>query len=111
MEVIASFRTKPPLSIAGQPVTAICDYLLQLRHEVFSGDRSALNLPKTDMIRFELDSGDRILIRPSGTEPKIKLYFETIVPKGEIGDLAQGRRLAEKKIALLAEPFRKLIDL
>ena len=43
-----------------------------------SGKKSAIELPKSNVLAFELENGSTVIIRPSGTEPKIKVYIETI---------------------------------
>ena len=70
--MMQALRSAPPASIAGEPVVAITDYL--------GGER----LPPSDALAFHLGSGlgvgARIVMRPSGTEPKAKVYFDVRVP-------------------------------
>ncbi|MSP73167.1 MAG: phospho-sugar mutase [Myxococcales bacterium] len=67
-EMMASLRRQPPVSIGGRQVTAIRDLSLP----------DAPDLPPADVLAYTLDDGTRILARPSGTEPKIKFYFEVV---------------------------------
>lgn len=62
-------RTSPPTSLGGLPVLGVDDLAL-----------GSDSLPPTDGLRFRLDSGARVVVRPSGTEPKIKCYLEVVVP-------------------------------
>src|SRR5207244_10435628 len=69
-------RKAPPSSIGNERVLAVRDYLKQVRTELASGAETKLSLPKSDVLAFELESGSRITMRPSGTEPKIKYYID-----------------------------------
>lgn len=78
--IMASLRAEAPSEIAGAPVEAVVDY-----QEGVNG------LPKANVIEFDLDGGNKAIVRPSGTEPKIKLY---IFAKGE--DAAAADALIEQ---------------
>lgn len=58
-------------------ITAVRDYLEQKRYDLKTGKKETLKLPKSDVLYFEISDGSWFCIRPSGTEPKIKIYFET----------------------------------
>ena len=72
--VMEGFRKDTPSAIAERPVLAVRDYARGVRVE--SGKSTALNFPKADLLAFELGGGAQVLLRPSGTEPKLKLYVE-----------------------------------
>ncbi|MBM4782876.1 MAG: phospho-sugar mutase [Archangiaceae bacterium] len=72
--VMEAFRAKPPTTIGTSRIVATNDYREQSRVE--GGAKSALSLPKSNVIAYELEGGHRVTLRPSGTEPKIKFYFE-----------------------------------
>jgi len=72
--VMDAFRAKPPDVIGAAKVAATNDYRTQQRIE--NGKASALSLPSSNVIAYELEGGHRVTLRPSGTEPKIKFYFE-----------------------------------
>lgn len=74
-QMMADFRAHPPESLNGSPVLTIRDYLLQESSECRTGVKSALDLPKSNVLQFLLEDGSKISVRPSGTEPKIKFYF------------------------------------
>ncbi|MFI1503456.1 phospho-sugar mutase [Streptomyces sp. NPDC020597] len=86
-------RARPPASLAGLTVTRAEDLTL-------GTDR----LPPTDGLRYTLD-GARIVVRPSGTEPKLKCYLEVVVPVAAHADLPAARTEAA---ALLADLKRDL---
>jgi phosphomannomutase len=105
-EVMAKLRAAPPERVGGLRVTAVSDYQAQTRRE--GGKSSPLALPKTNMLTLELEGGSRIIARPSGTEPKIKFYFDLReeVPQGEATAGATGR--AQAKLAALADDFVRI---
>ena len=75
-EVMKSLRENPPKEFGEKKVLAVRDYLTSVRTE---GDKTeTLTLPKSNVLYFELEDGAWICIRPSGTEPKIKLYVNAV---------------------------------
>ncbi|HIV86099.1 MAG TPA: phospho-sugar mutase [Candidatus Monoglobus merdigallinarum] len=69
-----SLRQNPPTEIAGKKVTAVRDYQTSERRDIKTGETSEILLPKSNVIYLELEDDNNFIIRPSGTEPKIKLY-------------------------------------
>ncbi len=94
-----TLREAPPDRIAGLRVLAVRDYLIGRRNE--NGLVTDMGLPVSDVLFFELEQRHWFCIRPSGTEPKIKLY--TAVSHRESMEKAQalGRRLTGAVLALL----------
>lgn len=79
MDVIMNkLRVDPPKTIGMSKIELIEDYLNQTSLNMKSGQRIALSLPKSDVLRFWLGEKTKIVIRPSGTEPKIKIYAEVV---------------------------------
>ena len=75
-------------SLQNFEVAAINDYQAQTRVE--AGKTTALTLPKSNVIAYELKGGSRITLRPSGTEPKIKFYlFGKHAPGGDLATAKQ----------------------
>lgn len=70
-------RAEPPTTIAGQKVTVIEDLKASLRY-VTDGETQAINLPASDVLIYHLEDQSRVIVRPSGTEPKLKCYYEVI---------------------------------
>lgn len=91
-EVMSMLRATPPTSIGGLEVHRFVD--LELGAE----------LPPTDGLLFELDGNTRVIIRPSGTEPKVKAYLQAVVPV--TGDLTSAREQAARQIAALEQSVR-----
>ncbi len=74
MRVMSSLRTNPPKSIGGVSVREIGDYLDGTFLNVLDGTKRPTGQPTSDVIYFILENEDKIIVRPSGTEPKIKIY-------------------------------------
>ena len=94
MEKMASLmqglRTQPLREIAGLPVEGYTDY-----------EAEGTGLPKANVLEYRLPGGSKVIIRPSGTEPKIKAYLSAVKPTVEQAN-AQLARLAEAAAKLLA---------
>ena len=73
--MMESFRTNPPQSIIGIQVEKLLDYELKVGKNLLDGSSWDIDLPKSNVLQFELTDGTKISARPSGTEPKIKFYF------------------------------------
>ena len=73
--MMSSFRENPPKTIAGSKVVMIKDYLLQINKNLVSLESTPIELPKSNVLQFFCANGNKITMRPSGTEPKIKFYF------------------------------------
>ncbi|WP_282776232.1 phospho-sugar mutase [Nocardia sp. CC201C] len=92
--VVARLRAEPPTEIAGEPVTSTD--LLQVRGRM-----------RTDALIFESDAL-RLVVRPSGTEPKLKCYLETFEPVPDPAQLATARAAAEQRLAGIRDYCEKL---
>ena len=100
-------RASPPTSIGPHAVLAVSDFEAKTRTSS-DGVVTPVGLPPSNVLMFELEGGSRIIARPSGTEPKVKFYFdvrETVAP-GESVLVAEGRASATAK--KLAETFQTL---
>lgn len=79
--IMGGLHENPPTEIAGYKVIKLADYLASEETDLVSGEKTAINLPKSDVLTFTLENRAIVIIRPSGTEPKIKAYFTTIAPE------------------------------
>lgn len=79
-EIVAmmkNFRENPPKTLAGSPVTCIKDYSDLNCRNLVDGSVEKMDFPTTsNVLQFFTESGDKVSVRPSGTEPKIKFYVE-----------------------------------
>ncbi len=89
--IMGTLRETPPAEIAGRKVSAVRDYL----------QPEKTGLPKADVLIYDLEGASTVVVRPSGTEPKIKMYFTT---KGR--DLAEAEAVKDE----LAEAMSPLLS-
>jgi phosphomannomutase len=83
--IMAHLRASSPRAFGPHEVAVVRDYEAQTATRLADGKVTRLTLPKSNVLAFELTSGSRIIARPSGTEPKIKFYFDvrSAVAEGE----------------------------
>lgn len=72
--IMENIRQNPPKTLGGKKVLAVRDYSTSLRTDTESGKTEEIFLPKSNVLYFELEDKNNFIVRPSGTEPKIKLY-------------------------------------
>ena len=77
-EIMDRMRTDFPKDIAGTKVIAVADYEASEKSDLVSGEKTKIDLPKSNVITLYLEGGASLVIRPSGTEPKIKIYYTTV---------------------------------
>ncbi|WP_257146230.1 hypothetical protein [Priestia megaterium] len=73
--IVSQFREHPPAEIAGAAVEKIEDYLIGRKTNLLTTQQEVIDLPLSNVIKFWLQDGSWFVIRPSGTEPKVKFYF------------------------------------
>jgi len=96
-ELMSRLLGEPPSTLAGSPVTATDDM-----NDGFAG------LPPTNGLHLAAESGARVIIRPSGTEPKVKAYLEVIEPVTG-GDVRSARAAAGVAMTALSADVEKLL--
>lgn len=74
-DMMDSLRADAPKTIAGMAVEAVSDYMASKTISVSDGTETAINLPKSNVLAYKLPNGSGVIVRPSGTEPKIKIYI------------------------------------
>ena len=77
--IMKKLRETPPQSIAGIAVESVLDY-----------NTEGTGLPKANVLEFRLAGGAKLMVRPSGTEPKIKVYLSAVAPTEEAADAING---------------------
>lgn len=78
-QIMEQFRKCPPKTLAGKTVLCISDYQVSIKH-YSDGHEEPIHLPVSDVLQFHLEGDISAVIRPSGTEPKIKLYLSVSAP-------------------------------
>lgn len=99
-EIMTDLRTNGLKEIGGLKVVGFADYKISEHIDYATGEKTVINLPKSDVLTFELEGGAKVIIRPSGTEPKIKAYYTTI---------GETRAEAEKLEAKISQDFKKAL--
>ncbi len=104
--IMEGFRAKPPMRIGELDLVGMKDYLRGVARA--GREETRLELPSANVIAYELQGGSRVTLRPSGTEPKIKYYFE-VREEMRAGEPAPaGRSRGEARLSRLADAFLDL---
>ncbi|MDH3200855.1 MAG: phospho-sugar mutase [Myxococcales bacterium] len=106
-ELVEDLRRKPPTEIGGHPVTTMIDLGRQVKW-TRDGETPYEGLAKSEVLIFELDGGHRAMVRPSGTEPKLKWYLHAYASAGS--GLAQARALTAAVLDRMAEEVGKIVS-
>jgi phosphomannomutase len=106
--ILDRLRSSTPRAIGGLAVRSLADVLRGVR--VVDGHDEPLELPASNVLIFELEGGARVVARPSGTEPKIKYYFDLReqVQPGE--PFPEARARAEARLTSLIDGFLALVS-
>lgn len=99
-EIMADLRANAPKSIGGLKTLRFGDYIASTETDLATGEKTEIKLPKSDVLAFRLEDNASVIIRPSGTEPKIKAYYTTI---GETREAAQALQTK------IAEDFKAVL--
>ena len=73
-----SLRKNPIKEVNGVKVKTFFDYKESIEKDLQSGQVSEVNLPKSNVLKYILEDGSWFVVRPSGTEPKMKIYFAVV---------------------------------
>ena len=98
--MMSSMRSNPPATLGGEKILKVRDLLCDP------------DLPKSNVLQFYLESGTIVSARPSGTEPKIKFYINSMIPAGEGTDawLAEAKKKAGVLCDGISADIQKIID-
>ncbi|MCI6376304.1 MAG: phospho-sugar mutase [Clostridiales bacterium] len=99
-DIMAHIRQNPPKEIGGIKVARVLDIMAGTETEVATGKVTRLDYPESDVLYFAMEGGHFVCVRPSGTEPKIKLYVNVNNP-----DEAKAKEL----LAHLTQEAQKLL--
>ncbi len=109
-EIVAlmkGYRENPPATMGGSKVVLVKDYQNLTEKNVITGEVKPLDMPaKSNVLQYFTEDGSKVSVRPSGTEPKIKFYFEVKVPMNDKGEWAKANAEADKKIELAAKDMK-----
>lgn len=94
-EIMNSLRNNAPKSIADCKVTKIDDYKTSLSTDTQTGKTEEITLPKSNVLAYALTDGNKLIVRPSGTEPKIKAYVTAVGKDKETAEVIADKLLEE----------------
>ena len=98
--IMTKLRSNPPKTFAGMKVEKLWDVQEGTITDISNGSKAVLNLPKSNVLKFEMENNCWFAARPSGTEPKIKFYFGVNEPNISA---------ANEKISICIKELEKLI--
>lgn len=101
-EILTNYRQNPPKQINGLKVVTVEDYKLQEKTLLETGKKEEILLPKSNVLKYHLEDGSWVCLRPSGTEPKIKFYF---------GIVGENRQDSIQKLSSLEQAFMEKIQI
>ncbi|WP_394822857.1 phospho-sugar mutase [Pendulispora albinea] len=104
-------RENPPTEVGSLKVISVVDIEAGTRRLVADGKTETIALPPSDVIVLELSGRARIIVRPSGTEPKIKCYIDVREPITEGEPFTAAERRAQATLDSLAESFRAILGI
>jgi phosphoglucomutase len=103
-QMMVTFRTNPPKTLGGSPLSLVKDYADLTEKYLLTGENKKINQKITaNVLQFFTQDGTKISVRPSGTEPKIKFYFEVAERLDSRDGFAMAERLADQKIDAIME--------
>ncbi len=74
-DMMEDLRKTPPKNIAGFDVVKTSDYKVSISKDLLTGEETKIKLPKSNVLSYVLSDNSKVIVRPSGTEPKIKVYI------------------------------------
>ncbi len=101
-DIMSSVRANMPSAVDNYKVVKVCDYLLSKENDKITGESADIDLPKSNVIALNLEGDNAVIIRPSGTEPKIKLYITSV---------GSDKENAEKICEALVASSKKLLGI
>ena len=101
--LIDKYRKNPLKFISESRVKYFCDYSTSIKRNLIDKTNEKISLPKSNVIEFESIDGCKIILRPSGTEPKIKMYISVNADLDNINDFESVNNKLENKIKEIVE--------
>jgi phosphoglucomutase len=105
-QMMKDMRNSPVTEIHGEKVKYLFDYQSSIRKDVISGEETAIELPKSNVLIYETEKGTRMAARPSGTEPKIKFYFSVNTSLDSIEQAKEVEAALDQKIKGIISEFK-----
>ena len=96
-QMMADARENPLKIVNGSKVLKIDDYELSTSKNIITGETTAIEIPKSNVIIYNLEDGSQVALRPSGTEPKIKFYVSVNTTLKSVADFKKTEALLDAK--------------
>jgi len=97
-QMMVDLRNNPVKEIGGSPVEYVYDYQSSECLNLLTGEKTKIDIPKSNVLIYETIDGTKVAARPSGTEPKIKFYFSVKLPLEKIEEATIVEKLLDQKI-------------
>lgn len=101
-DIMANIRENAPAEIDGKKVVKFADYKLSVEKNLETGEEKVINLPKSNVLQYNLEGEHMVIVRPSGTEPKIKLYLTAV---------GENKEKASEIIESIAEDTKSILGI
>ena len=102
-QMMIDIRKNPVEEIDGSPVNFVYDYETSVCHNLLTGKKTDIDIPKSNVLIYQTVDGTKVAARPSGTEPKIKFYFSVKLPLEKMEDKTVVEKLLDQKIQRIIE--------
>lgn len=99
--IMNHLRQNPPKSLGGSPVVEHSDYQSSLSTDLVSSKSTPIDLPKSNVLEYKAENGCKLIVRPSGTEPKIKTYVTAVAADKAVAQ-KMGQQLIDESAAWMA---------
>lgn len=99
--IMNHLRQNPPKTLGGSPVVEHSDYQSSLSTDLISGKSTPIDLPKSNVLEYKAENGCKLIVRPSGTEPKIKTYVTAVAADKAVAQ-KMGQQLIDESAAWMA---------
>lgn len=99
-DIMNSLRENVPTAFADKKVVKVADYKESVVKDTLTGESSVINLPKSNVLSYSLEDNSKVIVRPSGTEPKIKVYITAC---------GNTREESEEKTKLISDDAKKVL--
>ncbi len=104
--MMAGYRNNPPERINNSRVVKINDYETLVSTDCLTGEKTTIDLNKSDVLQFFLGDGTKISVRPSGTEPKIKFYFSVNTKLESAGMFEATEKILDERIGNIIKDMK-----
>ena len=105
-QMMIDLRKNPIKEIDGSPVNFLYDYESSVCHNLLTGEKTDIEIPKSNVLIYQTVDGTKVAARPSGTEPKIKFYFSVKLPFEKMEDATVVEKLLDQKIERIIEDMK-----